>query len=150
MNTTAPTASSTTQQWVRIGLVLCALFGFLALKSVARGDDKKSELFARGEYLANSVAMCVQCHSGRDSDFNIIEAQKFRGGAIPVLPPNEGKRWAFRAPNISGLPGFTDDQIVSLLTTGAIEGRQPPKPPMPPFRMNADDAKAIAAYLRNR
>lgn len=105
---------------------------------------------ARGEYITTKLAMCVQCHSGRDDAGNILEAEKFHGGAIPVLSPFPSKTFALRAPNIAGLVGFTDDQIISLLTTGKMEGRDPPRPPMPPFRMTLQDAQAVVAYLRTR
>lgn len=105
---------------------------------------------ARGEYITTKLAMCVQCHSGRDNAGNILEAEKFHGGAIPVLSPFPGKTFALRAPNIAGLVGFTDEQILSLLTTGKMEGRDPPRPPMPPFRMSLQDAQAVVAYLRTR
>jgi len=106
---------------------------------------------ARGEYLANSVAMCVQCHSTRDERGAIIETQKFRGGAIPFTAPWPGAAWPHQAPNISGLPGFTDEQVIGLLTEGSMGGGRPaPRAPMPPFRMARADAEAIVAYLRSR
>ena len=107
-------------------------------------------LVARGEYITNKASMCVQCHSGRDAHGEIIESEKFRGGAIPFTSPYAGKQFADRAPNISGLPGFTDDQIIALLTTGRATDRLAPRPPMPPFRMTTDDARAVVAYLRSR
>ena len=51
---------------------------------------------------------------------------------------------------IAGLPGFTDAQIIALLTEGQATDRNPPRPPMPPFRMSRQDAEAIVAYLRSR
>jgi mono/diheme cytochrome c family protein len=105
---------------------------------------------ARGEYITTKLAMCVQCHSGRDDAGNILEAEKFHGGALPVLSPFPAKTFALRAPNIAGLVGFTDEQIISLLTTGKMEGRDAPRPPMPPFRMSLQDAQAVVAYLRTR
>jgi hypothetical protein len=104
---------------------------------------------ARGEYLANRVAMCVQCHSMRDDKGAILESKKFRGGVIPFKSPWPDSEWAYQAPSLAGLPGFTDEQIVALLTEGRATGRQPPRSPMPPFRMSQDDAAAIAAYLRS-
>src|SRR5690242_10253777 len=32
-----------------------------------------------GRYLAERVAMCVECHSGRDSDGNIIDSERYLG-----------------------------------------------------------------------
>ena len=104
---------------------------------------------ARGEYLANRVAMCVQCHSMRDDHGVILESKRFRGGAIPFKSPWPDSEWAYQAPSLAGLPGFTDEQIVALLTEGRIAGRQAPRSPMPPFRMSPEDAAAIAASLRS-
>jgi mono/diheme cytochrome c family protein len=105
---------------------------------------------ARGEYLVNNVAMCVQCHSPRDQRGNIIANQKLTGASIPVRGPAWDSDWAFKSPALAGLPGFTDEQIVMLLTEGHAGDRPAPTRPMPPFRMNKQDAEAIAAYLRSR
>jgi mono/diheme cytochrome c family protein len=106
-------------------------------------------LAARGEYLANRVAMCVQCHSPRDAHGNVLLTQKFRGAPIPVTSPYPEREFAFRAPSIAGLPGFTDEQVIALLTEGKATDRDPPRAPMPPFRMTRQDAQAIVAYLRS-
>jgi mono/diheme cytochrome c family protein len=114
-------------------------------------EPASASLVSRGEYLTTSVAMCVQCHSGRDENGNIIDSAKFRGGAIPVLSPYKNTQWATIAPSLAGLPGFTDEQIISLLTTGNMgDGRPSPRRPMPPFRMNKEDAQAVVAFLRAR
>jgi len=104
---------------------------------------------ARGEYLANRVAMCVQCHSPRDASGAIRMSEKFRGGAIPFKSPWPDSEWAYHAPSLAGLPGFTDEQIVTLLSQGRATGRTTPRSPMPAFRMSPEDAAAIAAYLRS-
>ena len=114
------------------------------------GAAESNSPVARGEYLANRVAMCVQCHSGRDAHGNLLESEKFKGAAIPVRSPYPNKEWAFRAPALAGLPGFTDAQVVTLLTEGHAGERPAPRPPMPPFRMSKQDAEAIVAYLRSR
>lgn len=114
-----------------------------------RGAD--AALVARGDYLTHSVAMCVQCHSPRDTEGNVIETQQFHGGAIPFKTPYPNRPFAYQAPSLAGLPGFTDEQVISLLMTGSMGGGRPmPRAPMPPFRMNHDDAAAIVAYLRTR
>jgi mono/diheme cytochrome c family protein len=105
---------------------------------------------SRGEYLANSVAMCVQCHSPRDASGTIIPDRKFHGGPMPVRGPSWAGEWCYAAPPIAGLNGFTDEQFVMLLTEGHAGDRPAPKPPMPPFRMNREDAQAILQYLRSK
>ena len=144
-----------TRRWLHVGGVAGSLVVLLAAAGSARTSSQAAQpapntaaLVAQGEYLANRVAMCVQCHSPRDIEGNVILTQRFHGGAIPVLSPYPNRQFASQAPNIAGLPGFTDDQIIALLTEGRATDRVPPRPPMPPFRMSRQDAQAIVAYLR--
>jgi mono/diheme cytochrome c family protein len=104
---------------------------------------------AHGRYLAEHVAMCIECHSRRDAQGNIIESEAFLGGPIPVAPP-EPNDWANRAPRNRGLPGYTDQQALRLLTEGAIgrDGKQL-RLPMPRFRMTTQDAADVIAFLRS-
>lgn len=119
------------------------------LQARATTQSAPSAIVARGEYLANRVAMCVQCHSPRDASGAIRMSEKFRGGAIPFKSPWPDSEWAYQAPSLAGLPGFTDEQIVALLSQGRATGRPTPRSPMPAFRMSPEDAAAIAAYLRS-
>ena len=103
----------------------------------------------RGRYLVERVVMCGECHSTRDQDGNIVSGTRFRGGPMPVRPtwPVD---WPTAFPRIAGLPGYTDAQAMRLLTEGAIkrDGTQL-RMPMPRFRMNAQDAADVIAYLRS-
>jgi mono/diheme cytochrome c family protein len=144
-----------TRRWLHVGGVAGSFVVLLAAAGSARTSSQAAQpapntaaLVAQGEYLANRVAMCVQCHSPRDIEGNVILTRRFHGGAIPVLSPYSNRQFAAQAPNIAGLPGFTDDQIIALLTEGRATDRDPPRPPMPPFRMSRQDAQAIVAYLR--
>lgn len=133
---------------VGVTALVVSVFAFKA--GAARTVQAAQGDVARGEYLANNVAMCVQCHSPRDERGNILASEKFTGAPIPVRGPEWAGPWAYRAPAIAGLHGFTDDQIVMLLTEGHLGDRPAPQRPMPPFRMNKQDAEAIVAYLRTR
>jgi mono/diheme cytochrome c family protein len=102
-----------------------------------------------GRYLAEHVANCVECHSSRDADGNIIQSERYLGGAIPFAPPWPND-WAMRAPRNRGLVGYDDKMALRLLTQGAIgrDGRQL-RPPMPRFRMTPQDAADVIAFLRS-
>jgi mono/diheme cytochrome c family protein len=102
-----------------------------------------------GRYIAEHVAMCIECHSGRDANGNILQNELFEGGSIPFAPPWPND-WANRAPRNKGLPGYTDEQALRLLTQGAIgrDGKQL-RPPMPRFRMTPQDAADVIAFLRS-
>src|SRR4029078_480743 len=99
--------------------------------------------------LAEHVAMCIECHSGRDAQGNILQDELFFGGPIPFAPPWPND-WAPRAPRNRGRPGYTDEEALRLLTEGAIgrDGKQL-RPPMPRFRMTPQDASDVIAFLRS-
>ena len=117
--------------------------------ATAKSEARMAGNAEHGRYIAEHVAMCVECHSGRDDSGNIVEAQKYMGAPIPFKPPWPND-WAIRAPRNRGLPGYDDAQAMRLLTEGAI-GRfgAPLRKPMPPFRMTRDDAADVIAYLRS-
>jgi mono/diheme cytochrome c family protein len=57
--------------------------------------------------------------------------------------------WPLRAPRIGGaLPG-TDDEMITLLTTGIWRSGTYLRAPMPQFRMTRPDAEAVVAYLKS-
>ena len=102
-----------------------------------------------GRYIVEHVAMCVECHSGRDDRGGILQSERFLGAPIPFAPPWPND-WAMRAPRNRGLPGYTDELALRLLTEGAIgrNGEQL-RPPMPRFRMSVQDAADVIAYMRS-
>jgi mono/diheme cytochrome c family protein len=100
-----------------------------------------------GRYIVHHVAMCIQCHTPRDAHGQLIEAKLLQGEALPVASPFKDVRWAFRAPHIAGLPGYTKEQALRLLTTGIAANGAAPLGPMPPFRMTREDAEDVIAYL---
>lgn len=145
---------------VRFGFVPCALAAaVLAQEAAGRPPADASRLalptsmpagnVERGRYLVEDVIHCAECHSRRDDRGQILEAERFQGGPIPFQPPWPND-WALRAPRNRGLPGYTDQQAMRLLTQGSIdrEGNQL-RPPMPRFRMSPQDAADVIAYMRS-
>ena len=128
-----------------LGVVVLVIAGWTSREQAAAAAG-----VSRGEYLANSVAMCVQCHSPRDEHGVILAGRKFEGAPMPVRGPSWIDDWCVAAPAIAGLNGFTDEQFIMLLTQGHAGERPAPKRPMPPFRMNREDAQAILQYLRSK
>lgn len=119
---------------------------------VVTTDDQA--LIERGAYLANHVAVCIDCHSTRDWT-------KFSG---PLIPGTEGKGGevfdegmglpgTFYSKNITpyGLSSWTDGEIYRLITTGVTKDGEPifPIMPYPSYgKMDPQDVTAIIAYLR--
>ena len=114
---------------------------------VPQSSSGQLSLEARCEYLVKRVAMCVQCHSPRNTQGALLEDKLFLGAPIPVQA--ESRDWAIRAPRIVRLPGWTDAEFIRFLQTGKRPDGSLPQRPMPPFRMNQADAGAIAAFLKS-
>ena len=139
----------------RTGILLVAsLIGAVALVNAQGPGTEPAAALPRGNaehgrYIAEQVAMCVECHSGRDAQGNIVASQRFLGSVLPIMPPPWGG-WATTAPRNKGLPGYTDALALRLLTQGSIgrDGNQL-RPPMPRFRMSAQDAADVIAFLRS-
>ncbi len=106
--------------------------------SRARAVDMPSnDLIARGKYVVRQVGMCTDCHG-----------LALTGGALAVTwRPDVAA--AERAPRIAGLPGYADAQAIRLLETGVARSGKNLRPPMPAYRLKADDAAAVVAYLRS-
>ncbi len=112
--------------------------------AVTRGTGGNRE---HGRYIVERVAMCFECHSTRDAQGNIVPGTRFKGGSLPIRPP-WANDWPLAIPRIAGLPGYSDELAIRLLTQGAIkrDGTQL-RYPMPRFRMTPQDAADVVAYL---
>ena len=52
------------------------------------------------------------------------------------------------APPLAGAPaGYSEEQFIAFLQTGVRPDGSQTRPPMPPYRLNEDDARAVAAYI---
>lgn len=115
----------------------------------ANAAGKSGGDVARGKYLVESVAMCGQCHTPRDSNGNVDRSHWLQGAPILWVPANaSGSNWPLTAPRIGGNPPASDADMIKLLTTGIWTTGKPLRFPMMPFRMTEADAKAVVAYLK--
>lgn len=106
------------------------------------------QLVARGKYLVENVGMCQDCHTPM-TPTGPDPAHWLQGAELAFAPTVPIPNWAAAAPAIAGLPSLEDDEAISLLTTGALPGGSTLRPPMPHYRMNQDDARAVVSYLRS-
>jgi mono/diheme cytochrome c family protein len=111
----------------------------------------QADLAARGQYIVTGIGGCNDCHTpltaqGPDMAHSLQGAEL----AIRLMPQFEGHiPWAEAAPQIAGGPaGYTDEQFAHLLMTGELPDGARLRPPMPQFRMNAEDARAVVAYIK--
>lgn len=140
---------------ITAGAVAVSVFVLSALSNRAGGDEitakpVMADRIEHGRYLTHQVGLCIDCHSPRNEKGELVESKHLTGSAVP-FSPTVPMPWAPVAPKIVGLPaGFTEQDMVHFLMTGERpNGRPAPLPPMPPYRMNRDDAQAVAAYLQS-
>lgn len=107
----------------------------------------RAEIIARGEYLVLHVAGCNDCHTPMTPQGPDM-SQALVGAALSFAPLRD-QPWAAYAPPLAGLPeGYDEAKLAHFLQTGERAIVQTPVlPPMPAYRLNAEDAGAVAAYI---
>ncbi|MDB4987281.1 MAG: cytochrome, partial [Myxococcaceae bacterium] len=123
-------------------------------KSSTREVTASAERLARGTYLAEHVAACIDCHSERDYT-------RFSGPIVPGTTGRGGERFGHEmglpgeivAPNITpyALSSWSDGELVSALTVGVTPDGRALFPLMnyPAFaKLCRDDVDALVTYLR--
>ncbi|HYE56562.1 MAG TPA: cytochrome C, partial [Chitinophagaceae bacterium] len=143
-------------------VILVAVAGLAAYVKFALPDtgpapDMKVEItperVKRGEYLANTVMVCMDCHSTRN--WNVFSA--------PPVPGTLGKGGekfdqtmgfpgTYYSANITpaGIGNWTDGEIFRAITTGVRKNGKPIFPVMPHHnygKLDAEDIKSVIAYL---
>lgn len=112
------------------------------------------ERVARGKYLANHVAVCIDCHSTRDwSRYSgpLVQGTEGKGGE--KFSHEMGLPGDFYSTNITPyeLSGWSDGEIFRAVVNGVGKGNRPLFPIMP-FQfyryLSTDDVYAIIAYIR--
>jgi len=141
-----------------IVLVLVAYISFFFPKVSPPSEitiNATPEMVKRGEYLANHVSVCMDCHSKRDFT-------KFSGPITPGTLGKGGDKFdregsgvpgTFYARNITptNLKNWTDGEIYRIIATGVRKNGEPIFPLMPYLaygNMDPEDVKSIIAYLR--
>lgn len=103
----------------------------------------------RGKYLVENVAMCVECHTPRDSQGALRKDAWLAGAPIWIRPVAPIQNWADHAPSLAGWPSFTEEQGERILEKGTGPEGEELRPPMHIYHMKHEDAKAIIAYLKS-
>ncbi len=130
-------------------LLLCSVaLLLLALLSVRSAAAEDSAPLERGRYLVERVGLCADCHSPRNEKGQFIMEHWLKGAALPFQPTVE-MPWSPVAPPLAGLPSMTNEEGVRFMQEGTRPDGSRPRPPMPEFRFNEEDARAVVAYLKS-
>ncbi len=131
-------------------LVACIKVGPPQTVMVERSEHN----LKRGEYLVESVAGCMDCHSVRDwSYYSAPIDPKTHGAGGDVFDEKVGMPGSITSPNITpfALGDWTDGEIIRAVTAGLSRDGTPLFPLMPYenyAHMSTEDVYAVVAYLR--
>jgi mono/diheme cytochrome c family protein len=132
----------------RRGLGLWKLL-YLDGKPFAPDPSKSAEQNA-GAYIVEAMGHCAECHSPRDLLGGIAADKRYAGGVdiekgdwVPNLTPGKG-----------GIPHWTEQELVDVLTTGATPEFAEVGGTMAAVvrntrRLDEADRKAIASYIKS-
>lgn len=129
-------------------LPLLSAVAILAGASAAARPAEDAALIERGRYLVSGVGLCADCHTPRNARGE-FQTQLWLMGAVVGFQPTTTIPWAPVAPPIAGLPSLTREEAMTLLMQGTRPDGSRPRPPMPEYRLAADDARAVVAYLKS-
>jgi cytochrome c553 len=117
-----------------------------ACSQQAPAELTREQLVERGDYLVNNIGGCNDCHTPMTPQGPDM-AHALQGATL-IFAPTIEIPWAPVAPSIAGLPaGYTEEQLAAFLQTGQRPDGSRPLPPMPAFRLNEADARAMSAYI---
>jgi mono/diheme cytochrome c family protein len=118
-------------------------------KTPFKPDPAKSAQWNRGAYLVEGLAHCSSCHSPRGLMMQEVGGKAFAGGSLgDWYAPN------ITSHPISGIGGWTDDELATYLKTGRVEGKGQAGGGMAEAVSNSlsklrhEDISAIVTYLR--
>ena len=152
-------------KWLAIlvgAIILCIVLGIGYVMNFKPGIDAPDitveitpEKVARGNYLANSVCVCMDCHSTRDwSQYAGPIVPGTYGAGGECFDRTMGFPGIFYSKNITpfGVGDWTDGELYNAITAGVDKDGEPLFPVMPYHyygTMDDEDIYAIIAYVRS-
>jgi mono/diheme cytochrome c family protein len=113
-------------------------------------QDPKVE---RGKYLVEEVARCQECHTPKTATGEFDRAQWLKGATLNVAPITPINGWHAKSPDITSTSAlwqrWGDDGFAKFLETAKNPRGGSAGAPMPAYNFKAEDASAIAAYLKS-
>ena len=141
-----------------LAVIAALIYLKFALPNVGKAPELKVEMtaerIARGKYLANNVAVCMDCHSKRDWS-------RFAGPPVPatlgmggeIFDQKFGYPGSYSSKNITpaGISRYSDGELFRVISSGVNREGKALFPIMPYLNyglMDEEDIRSIIAYIR--
>jgi Cytochrome c len=112
-----------------------------------------SEQTERGKYLVEEVGKCQECHTPRGADGQLDREKWLKGAVLNSQPIQPVKDWHKTSADLT--PGgrlwqkWGERGITAFLKTGLGPSGHTADPPMPTYKLKAEDAEAVVQYLKS-
>ena len=145
-------------KYLTIGIAILVAIGIWQVRAAQESKAKQksspdtADLRKHGAYLVNAAILCGDCHTPQDNQGMPDRARLLQGTSLPIRPKKETKNWADESPDITsrGLAGkWSEEGMIKFLMTGTDPDGKKARMPMPAFRLNARDARAVYLYLQS-
>ena len=127
----------------------CLFVLALAGACLTRAADPDVE---RGKYLVTEVARCGDCHTPSLDNGQPDESQTLKGTMLNFKSTVPVPHWKAMSPDITSTGSVFKERgaaaIEKFLQTALWPDGDHADPPMPPYKLKAEDARAIVAYLK--
>ena len=144
---------------MRLGFIILSVIFLSSCINVGPASDvvvdQNEQRLVRGEYLAEAVTGCIDCHSVRQwSYFSGPIDPATRGGGGDVFDETVGLPGSITSPNITphSLKNWTDGEIIRAIAAGVSKDGTALFPMMPYenyAHMSTEDMHSIVAYIRS-
>jgi mono/diheme cytochrome c family protein len=113
-------------------------------------QDAKVE---RGKYLVEEVGRCQECHTPRTETGDFDRSKWMKGATLIGVPSSPVADWHQRSPDMTSTSAlwtrWGPDGFSTFLQTAKNPRGGKAGPPMPAYQLKAEDADAVAAYLKS-
>jgi len=122
-------------------------------KTEVKKESKADPKLERGKYLVEEVARCQECHTPLLESGEFDTSKWMKGATLVGIPATAIPDWHQKAPDITStsrlwerwkVEGFAKFLETSKNPRGGKAG-----PPMPAYKLSAEDAAAMTAYLKS-
>jgi len=131
---------------------MAKFLGMFCLSAII-GFAQDSDAVARGKYLVEEVAKCHECHTPRTEAGELDSTKWLKGAVLDFQPMHEMKGWHKTSPDLTSsgrlFARWGEAGLEKFLETGLGPSGHAADPPMPAYKLQANDAKAIAAFLKS-
>jgi mono/diheme cytochrome c family protein len=136
---------------MRRGLLLVAIGCVVSATTLTVfGQDSKVE---RGKYLVDEVGRCQECHTPKTETGEFDKSRWMKGATLVGVPSSPVADWHQKSPDITSTSAlwtrWGQDGFSKFLQTARNPRGGKAGPPMPAYMLKAEDADAIAAYLKS-